>query len=335
MDLQKKGDLPFQFAYESNGKFFPLALTQDQKIEYNAVENEQAGFWSSKILKLLNEQRIEKSNEFLTGEQKARAFIEKLGFYAARNTQVIPFRATDKENCDKIMGEGAYDRAYAVHYMPVGVIVPEHRSNILLAYSGSEGMAKLLVHELTHAASDNALYSYTSVYGKNDREWEKYVTRQGLTTTNDGATTESERGIFLAESLAAHAEGLYTRRQCDDTAPLNSISGYPEPHKPAFYDMLIPPINDGTLAAGHDAYAIEMISWKAHEIGVTDTPHRLIEAFYATALSDPKLQLEGLRAIPRIINSVQPKLYDELRNVPLEKQAFIDAMDYVYDIVSK
>lgn len=334
MELHKKGDLPFQFAYQSKGKLLLLPLTDEQKITYRAFENEQADLWSHETLELLDKQRTEKTNEFLAGEQKARAFIEQLGFHAAKGTPVITFKAVSKENCDKIMGEGAYERAYAVHYKPIGIIVPDHRTNVLLSYSGSEGIAKLLTHELTHAASDNALHSYISVHNKNDHEWEGYVTRHGLTTTKNGATA-SEHGIFLAEALAAHVEGLYARRRVDRKAPLNSISEYPEPHKPAFYDSFIPPINDGTLAAGHDAYTFEMLSWKAHEIGATDTPHRLIEALYSTALTDPELQLKGLRAIPRIINQVQPGLYNDLRNVPLNKQNFIDTMKHVYDIVTK
>lgn len=49
---------------------------------------------------------------------------------------------------------------------------------------------------------------------------------------------------------------------------------------------------------------------------------------------DPHLEAASKRKIVQTINSIQPKLYEKLRNTPYEKQSFLDTFTEVYKVLS-
>lgn len=335
MRAPRKHNIPVTYAVVENGHHYPFTPKNLQR--FRAVDNGILDRYAREEVKNVNDIEVAKPGWFLAEERRARRFVDSLGFSAAKGTAIACIATDDPEKYELAMGEGSIEsRYYAVHTPGVGIVVPLEIAEATYAKSGHVGLASVISHELTHSAGNRSLHALVRLYMSDSERWGNYMGRSGFSTFDGSPGDKADEGSFLDEALASHVGGLYRRRYFDKNAPLNSITSEPKDERPSFYSDYLPPRPDGKPSmAGHDAYTLEMISWKAHEIGITPTSHTLIEAMYKTVLLDKSLQLEGLRAVPHIINGVKPGLYADLRSLTYDRDERIVMMHSVYDTVSK
>lgn len=337
MRLPRLPDYHVRYFDKTGSTFKPMRLSKASLARFNRLENDCIAEDQRETVALINKYRIEKPPLLLSAERKARLFVKQMGFYAAQGTPIACVETCGEDEFDEIFDEGSYANNVIAIYDPSGIIVIDIRQLEMMSADGRDtSIATTLVHELTHAAapSTKTIGRIFNVDAPEGDQWEGYNSRSGFAIE----INSDVRGMFLEEALAAHVHGFYVRsRAAHSSVPLNSIVGEPEPAKPAFYDHSLPPKPDGTpYVAGHDAYAIEMIAWKAAQIGITDHPDELITHMYDTIRQhDPQKILLARRAFARIINGVQDGLYKKLHLVQYGHKEFTQAMQEVYEIVSR
>lgn len=336
MRLSKLPNYDVRYFEKTGTTFKPMRLSESSLARYNKLENDGIAEDQRKTVALINMYKIEKPPLLISAERKARIFVRRMGFYAAKGTPIACVETCGEDEYDQIFDEGSYANNIIAMYDPFGIIIIDVRQLKMMSTDGCDAsIATILIHELTHAATPptNTIGRIYNLDAPKGDEWEGYNFRSGFSI---GINTDT-RGMFYEEALAAHVHGLYVRSRGDvSSVQLNSIVDEPEPAKPDFYDHSLPPKPDGTpYVAGHDAYTIEMIAWRAAQIGITSHPDELISHMYDTLRQrDPQKILLARRAFARIIDSVEEGLYMKLQRVQYGRKEFIQAMQDVYKIVS-
>lgn len=271
---------------------------------------------------------IEKPNWLRASERRARKFVRDLGFEATKGTQIACVDPKTDEEYDSIFECGLDGKPLAITYPNIGVLIPYQEAWRQYEHGGDLAVAPTIAHELIHT-TERRNEKIGVVYDETATKFVGYMNRQGLAINKLGVLT----GAILNEIPCEIAAGLYVRRRADPSAEFCSIDDAPESGRPAHYATNTLQDNGTPRQTGCEAYTVEMLSWKAHQLGLTATKNVLIEEFFAANSSDGATRLHALRAIPHIINGVKPSLYNYLRTVKYSDRA--DAMNNVYDIVSK
>lgn len=271
----------------------------------------------------IRDNRVEKPAWFREQECSARDFVQKLGLSAAKGTQITVVDASSPEVAKQLFtwdSSTMYTQAYYCY--PYGVVVRGAMLELAQQAAQPQAIAKLLVHELVHAAEQFGP-KYYQYYNKQSQTWETRF-RQGFITQDDRTV---DRGAFFSEAFAEYAAGLYTRRLEQPDCGLIDTTIPPSPELPSHY--LQHNVDTGTPCnEGPDAYALEVIACHLERESIMGAEDFIRSALGAYSL-DATTRLAGLRILAHGVNRVQSGLYSQLRDLPHESDAWQRGLELV------
>lgn len=333
MRLTGKSNLNLTSYIQQGNRLLPAVYSQSPE-EINMRYNAQLDKLRREDVRLARSYQTEKPDWFLRNERRARRFVQSLGLEAAKGTQVTCIAPRTPKEFDAVMGEGFYEEGVlAIYSVGMGVLVPlSHAEECVAQADGEAALTSTIAHELVHAAEFIEPRMSEVRADSANGTWLGYNSRHGLTIDK----LNTYLGSFFQEGICNVVGGLYIRRLANHASELCSIDDEPCPDRPVFYTRGLPERpSEKPYALGFDGYALEMLSWKASKLGITATKNTLLEDMLASHSTDSAVRLAAFRSIPRIINDLEPGLYRSLQQLQRDRFVWRNAMQSVYDIVTK
>lgn len=312
--------------YVQQGKY-----TAEEMAEESADINARYNHRALQTMATIHATRVEKPGWFKHQERLARQFIyQELGLVAAKGTQITVVDSDSSPEAHKqlfgnmdVPGKIYY---HGYHHSSEGIVIRNSILDMAQQQQNPTAIGKLLVHELTHAATPVSQRSYHR-YDHASDSWSGAFRQGVMTEKPDG----SPRGGFFNEGLAEFCAGFYVRRLNDPTCSLVD-DGPMRAELPLHYrshnvDTGVP------LNEGPDAYALELIARTVGRKGEL-SPDEYMQRLLGVYSVHEATRLSGYRALAHGVNQVQPGLYRQLRDLPAGATNWQTGLDMVLDALS-
>jgi hypothetical protein len=253
---------------------------------------------------------IEKPDWFIEAEDEARDFV---GSHALQNDFAITL-LPEKDWKDAVSN----DSTKAISYSTTGdIFVNERLITQTHEQAGLPQVGGTLVHELIHST---ATIDTVTIRKRSD---ESYTTsyRSGF-----GITRGRQRfGAFYEEALATTMDGWFRRTRDNPLAPPVDTNMSPSKTLPTHFQ------NVTAKVSGPDGHALELIAWGLEKRSIMPA-----STFIGLALASRRkvTQALALRGFAVAVDCLQPGLYRRLRSVTYGADAWNQARDDVYGIVT-
>ena len=295
--------IPTNFLFrEPNGTLCPDSVSSRLQARYT----EHVARLADQYQYTIDTFSIEKSPIFLAEEEKARQYIQSLGFSID-----TPIFLIDKEDPDDLAVIHECLGTYAwVSEIVNAIIVRQSQLEECKMYETPASIGSLLVHELAHAAAPektNDCFFWLQEIQPEQFKRHEYG-RTGFNVLN-GSRAE---GTFYEEAFAQYVAGRYLRSLHGDMRAIGLDDTMAQRQElPAYFQ---PPRSDAVC--GPDAYTLELIAMGLEKKDVITT-----DDFAALLLATrhQETQLEALRAFAQAVDMLEPGLYTHLRKLKYGK----------------
>jgi hypothetical protein len=256
---------------------------------------------------------LPKPDWFIEGEQQARSFWNKLGFYALSPIHIV----AEKHIITEPVKVGEIDVYSLAECLPFIRLIQFNKELLEKNYKANPQLVgRFIAHEFAHDIADRPSLGHV----RKEKNGEiSLALRHGFGVLDkDG----NQRNIFLEEAFATFMAGWHERSAQEPHAQPVSIKDAPFKELPSHY------AGGTTVFAGYDGWALETLTWAIEQrciMPATTFVKGLLEARGGSK------QLPALRQTAQAIERLRPGLYMALNHLQYELEDWQKGFDMIYE----
>ena len=273
--------------------------------------------------RIIDEYSVEKNDIFVAEEDKARKYIESLGFSADAPVFLVN---DDPDDLLQIRTEVPSCHAW-VESDVRSVFVRQSRLLETDMYTNPATIGRLLVHEFAHATHHpDRIHMHFDAPESEVLSADPRIMMRNVFTVMKGDRYE---GFFYEEGFADYIAGRYYRSLRGDERAIGITSeDIPKEGLPEHFRQV-----DPDKIPGPDGYAMELIAYELERRNIMDAD-TFVAMLIETRREDTKIG--ALRAFAQAVNVLEPGLYRYLQALRFgNRQDWIDGCNRVRQIVLK